>query len=270
VICATFAASVQVDERAVSRYIEATLDDPANYGCGTAPPMFALVLIQRYLDEAGAAMMSHQSSPLVIHSDQELRLTRSLRLGEHLNLAAELDRAGRRGPWSEWALSAALDEEGGRPVVRSRATLLTPTMEAVPQPPSRAVESPIGTHPRRRSLAADIHRHVSEELLDLYIEASGDRNPIHVSDSAAQAVGLPGRIVHGLMTLAIGAAAAVQVLGSADPSRMRYVRCRFSRTVAPGSDLTYRFYTTEGVGLYDFAAVDGDDNTVLKRACLQL
>ncbi|MGC8461050.1 MAG: MaoC family dehydratase [Candidatus Dormibacteria bacterium] len=37
--------------------------------------------------------------------------------------------------------------------------------------------------------------------LDAYIEASGDRNPLHTDDAFAQSVGLEGRIAHGLFTL---------------------------------------------------------------------
>ncbi len=37
--------------------------------------------------------------------------------------------------------------------------------------------------------------------LDAYVEASGDRNPLHTDDAFAQSVGLEGRIAHGLFTL---------------------------------------------------------------------
>ena len=40
-----------------------------------------------------------------------------------------------------------------------------------------------------------------------YAGASGDRNPIHWSDRVATAVGLPGVIAHGMVTLALTARA---------------------------------------------------------------
>lgn len=43
-----------------------------------------------------------------------------------------------------------------------------------------------------------IHR----EQLRKYAEASGDPNPIHLSDEAAEAAGLPGVIAHGMLTVA--------------------------------------------------------------------
>ena len=46
-----------------------------------------------------------------------------------------------------------------------------------------------------------------------YAGASGDFNPIHIDEEFAQAVGLPGRILHGLWTMAQVARAAEQAGG---------------------------------------------------------
>lgn len=43
---------------------------------------------------------------------------------------------------------------------------------------------------------------VSRDQLRKYAEASGDPNPIHLSDEAAEAAGLPGVIAHGMLTVA--------------------------------------------------------------------
>jgi acyl dehydratase len=44
---------------------------------------------------------------------------------------------------------------------------------------------------------------VSRDQLRKYAGASGDPNPIHLSDEAAEAAGLPGVIAHGMLTVAI-------------------------------------------------------------------
>lgn len=51
---------------------------------------------------------------------------------------------------------------------------------------------------------------ITREDLRRYAEASGDHNPIHLSDPAARALGLPGVVAHGMLTsaLAIGVVAA--------------------------------------------------------------
>jgi acyl dehydratase len=48
-----------------------------------------------------------------------------------------------------------------------------------------------------------------------YAGASGDFNPIHIDEEFARAVGLPGRILHGLWTMAQVARAHTQAAGGA-------------------------------------------------------
>jgi len=49
-----------------------------------------------------------------------------------------------------------------------------------------------------------------------YAGASGDFNPIHIDEEFAQQVGLPGRILHGLWTMAQVARAHTDTLGGPD------------------------------------------------------
>ena len=46
-----------------------------------------------------------------------------------------------------------------------------------------------------------------------YAGASGDFNPIHLDDEFARSVGLPGRILHGLYTMALVARAQTEAFG---------------------------------------------------------
>src|SRR6201994_4034490 len=49
-----------------------------------------------------------------------------------------------------------------------------------------------------------------------YAGASGDFNPIHIDEEFAQQVGLPGRILHGLWSMAQVARAHTEALGGPD------------------------------------------------------
>jgi acyl dehydratase len=49
-----------------------------------------------------------------------------------------------------------------------------------------------------------------------YAGASGDFNPIHIDEEFARQVGLPGRILHGLWTMAQVARAHTEVAGGPD------------------------------------------------------
>jgi acyl dehydratase len=50
-------------------------------------------------------------------------------------------------------------------------------------------------------------------LTNRYAGASGDFNPIHIDEEFARAVGLPGRILHGLWTMAQVARAQTEAAG---------------------------------------------------------
>ena len=59
-----------------------------------------------------------------------------------------------------------------------------------------------------------------------YAGASGDFNPIHIDEGFAQQVGLPGRILHGLWTMAQVARAHTEAAGGPDQLRRLSVQFR--------------------------------------------
>jgi acyl dehydratase len=83
-------------------------------------------------------------------------------------------------------------------------------------------------------------------LTNRYAGASGDFNPIHIDEEFARAVGLPGRILHGLWTMAQVARAQTEAAGG--PEHLKRLSVQFrgmglpeqevvvSGTVRDGSD----------------------------------
>jgi acyl dehydratase len=59
-----------------------------------------------------------------------------------------------------------------------------------------------------------------------YAGASGDYNPIHIDEEFAKQVGLPGRILHGLWTMAQVARAAEEAAGGSRNLRRLEVQFR--------------------------------------------
>ncbi|MDE3132713.1 MAG: hypothetical protein KGL15_01460 [Acidobacteriota bacterium] len=59
-----------------------------------------------------------------------------------------------------------------------------------------------------------------------YAGASGDFNPIHIDEQFALGVGLPGRILHGLWSMAQVARAAVDA-GGGDPTALQALSAQF-------------------------------------------
>jgi len=96
---------------------------------------------------------------------------------------------------------------------------------------------------------------VTRERLVRYAGASGDFNPIHYSDRVASAVGLPGVIAHGMLTMALVGDALLSWVDSADD--VLELGARFSRpVVVPDDDVGVELTVTARVREL------GDDGTV--------
>jgi acyl dehydratase len=69
-----------------------------------------------------------------------------------------------------------------------------------------------------------------------YAGASGDFNPIHIDEQFAQSVGLPGRILHGLWTMAQVARAHTEAAGG--PEHLTRLSVQFRGMGALGEEIT--------------------------------
>ena len=67
-----------------------------------------------------------------------------------------------------------------------------------------------------------------------YAEASGDHNPIHQDEQVALAVGLPGVIAHGMLTMGLAARVVTEWVG--DPGAVLEYGVRFGRPVPVPDD----------------------------------
>jgi acyl dehydratase len=68
-----------------------------------------------------------------------------------------------------------------------------------------------------------------------YAGASGDFNPIHVDEEFAKAVGLPGRILHGLWTMAQVARALTDATGG--PEHLKRLSVQFRGMGVPEQEV---------------------------------
>jgi acyl dehydratase len=70
---------------------------------------------------------------------------------------------------------------------------------------------------------------LTRDSLVRYAGASGDFNPIHYRDDIAQAVGLPGVLAHGMLTMGVAVQLVVELLG--DSSKVIDYQVRFTKPV---------------------------------------
>jgi acyl dehydratase len=88
-----------------------------------------------------------------------------------------------------------------------------------------------------------------------YAGASGDFNPIHIDEEFAKAVGLPGKILHGLWMMAQVARAQTEAAGG--PEALRRLSVQFRGMGFPEQELVVRSTVREvadGVATIDAVA----------------
>jgi acyl dehydratase len=96
-----------------------------------------------------------------------------------------------------------------------------------------------------------------------YAGASGDFNPIHIDEEFARAVGLPGRILHGLWTMAQVARAQTEAAGG--PEHLRRLSVQFRGMGVPEQEVVVTGTVREaqdGKVLIDTVAVQGEKEII--------
>jgi acyl dehydratase len=103
-----------------------------------------------------------------------------------------------------------------------------------------------------------------------YAGASGDFNPIHIDEEFARAVGLPGRILHGLWTMAQVARAQTEAGGG--PARLRRLSVQFRGMGLPEHEVVVTGTVSEvadGRALVDTVA-EQDGKQIIRNAEAEL
>jgi 3-hydroxybutyryl-CoA dehydratase len=80
-------------------------------------------------------------------------------------------------------------------------------------------------------------KHITQEKINLYAEASGDFNPIHIDQSFAAKTPLGGTIAHGMLNLAYVSEMMTSVFGQSWLSGGK-LRAKFKEPARPGDILT--------------------------------
>jgi acyl dehydratase len=103
-----------------------------------------------------------------------------------------------------------------------------------------------------------------------YAGASGDFNPIHIDEEFAQRVGLPGRILHGLWTMALLARAHTEAAGG--PEHLRRLSVQFRGMGRMGEEIVVSGTVREvsdGVAIVDSEA-EQSGHRLIRRAVAEL
>jgi acyl dehydratase len=171
----------------------------------------------------------------LLHRAQEMRFFAPIRPGDRISAAATIT-AIETAPTGE-TITVQLDASNQRQEVVSRtrfAALIRGRRDRVMPADSSAAADRIS---RPAPLLA-ISQRIAPDQAIRYAEASGDRNPIHLDETVAKMVGLPGVIVQGLCTMAFTSRVIVEHCCDGAPERLRYLAVKFSRPVFPCDVIT--------------------------------
>jgi acyl dehydratase len=99
-----------------------------------------------------------------------------------------------------------------------------------------------------------------------YAGASGDFNPIHIDEEFAKQVGLPGRILHGLWTMAQVARAHTDAAGG--PDRLEQLSVQFRGMGRLGKEITVtgRVREVEGETAIVDSEAEQDGQRIIRNA----
>jgi acyl dehydratase len=246
-----------VTEEALRAYAEATDDLVGG-------PVFALVPVFPAIAPASRSVTTEEARKRVVHYEQDILLHRPLEPGmqvaSHVTPVALLPRPNG----TSLVLKTETRSADGELLNEQYVTEFFRGVEAQAGVGERAPDHRLVVD---GAPIAEIEHVVAEDQTVRYAAASGDDFAIHLDDEFARSVGLPGRIVHGLCTLAHAGRAVLAAAGVDEPRTVRRLAVRFSAPLHPGETLTTRVWRTDGT--YGFEAFTGD-RAVLKDGRLEL
>ncbi|MCZ7527657.1 MAG: MaoC/PaaZ C-terminal domain-containing protein [Acidimicrobiia bacterium] len=258
----------EVEADRARAYAAATNDPvPAHVTGELAPPVFAVVPIWPVLAEAVAAVTPLEVMLQAVHGEQDLHLHRPIVPGATLrSRAAPVGIHVKPSGTAVVTRTETRDEQGALVNEQWSVSFVRGVGdgESVGEtaPPHRFPDDLRGTEP-----LAEVRQRLDDDQTFRYAEASGDHMPIHLDDTVARSVGLPGIIVHGLCTMAHTSWAAVTELAGGDPARLRRLAVRFSKPVLPGQEITTRFWVAgqrDGRALFAYETTNADGDVVVR------
>ncbi len=255
-----------IDPDRAKAYAAATNDANEAYTSGKyAPPVFGVVPVWDALGEVVAEVIPGDFLLMVVHGEQDMHFHKPLVPGTTLKTVADAysSRVGSSGTRFTTRITS-VDASDGAKVMEQYATMF---IRSLSDGEDWGEEKPDHTFPEdcRSNSVGELSIHVDDDQTYRYAEASGDHMPIHLDETTAKAVGLPGIIAHGLCTMAMTSQAILSLTAGGDPAKLRRLAVRFSKNVFPGNDVVTQVYSAgerDGRKLFAYEAVSNGDVVV--------
>lgn len=248
----------EVTDAALQAYAEATDDVPGG-------PVFAIVPVWNVVAPASEAVVSGDVRRLVVHYEQDMLLHRPLEAGMLVVSRAEPVAVLPRPNGTSLVMKTETRGEDGELLNEQFVTEFFRGVQADYGVGERAPDHRL--EPDGEPVA-EVTYLVAENQTARYAAASGDDFAVHLDDEFARRVGLPGRIVHGLCTMAFAGRAVLEAVGVEDRRAVKRIAVRFSAPLFPGESVTTRVWKIDGA--FGFESVNAQGTAVLKDGLLEL
>jgi acyl dehydratase len=230
-----------IDPDRAKAYAAATNDPNPKYADGTyAPPVFGVVPTWGAMGLAVGDVVPGDALMMIVHGEQDMHFHQPLVPGTKLTTSATAHSVRVGGSGTRFTIQVDAKDDAGQPVLTEYVTMFIRGMSdgesGGPDKPTHEVDLASATKVGTFSV------HVDDDQTYRYKDASGDMMPIHVDESFAKQVGLPGIIAHGLCTMAMCSQAVVALAADGDPGRIKRLAVRFASNVFPGNDVETTVY----------------------------
>lgn len=247
-----------VTAEALRVYADATDDVPGG-------PVFAIVPVWETIAPASRSVASDEARKRVVHYEQDIVVHRPIEAGMTLVSQATPVALLPRPNGTSLVIRTETRTEHGVLVNEQYVTEFFRGLEAERSVGERAPEHRLEAD---GDPLAEVAYPVAEDQTVRYAAASGDDFAIHLDDDFARKVGLPGRIVHGLCTMAFAGRAVLEAAGVDDPRAVRRLAVRFSAPLFPGETVTTRVWRVDGG--FGFESLNGEGKPVIKDGLAEL
>ncbi len=178
-----------------------------------------------------------------VHATHDLTVHRLVRPGDHLATSVTYTGVEQRKPGTYQTMRIDTADADGNPVAttyQGGVFLNVETAGGNRPDPDAPAEPDFGDLPAEP--LAEIGVPVAHGAAHAYTECARIWNPIHTDAAVARKAGLPGIILHGTATLALGVSAVVDAVADGDPHRVRRIVCRFRAMVLMPSTIAVRVW----------------------------
>jgi acyl dehydratase len=248
-----------VTEEALRDYADATNDVPGG-------PVFAILPVWKAIAPASRSVASDEARKQVVHYEQDMLLHEPIEAGMTLSSNATPIALLGRPNGTSLVIKTETRTADGKLVNEQYVTEFF-----------RGIETPesVGERPPAHGLEgngdppiAEVAYDVADDQTVRYAAASGDDFAIHLDDVFARSVGLPGRIVHGLCTMAFAGRGVLEAAGVDDPRSVKRLAVRFSAPLFPGERVTTRVWKLDQA--YGFESINAEGKPVIKDGRVEL